>query len=81
MERQMIRIIDPDETELDVELISILENKNRKYLVYTKGEKQKSGNMILYVSRLRVKSGKYILENIYEDNEWEELKSLLSDLI
>ena len=81
MERQMIRIIDPDETELDVELISILENKNRKYLVYTKGEKQKSGNMILYVSRLKIKRDKYILENIYEDNEWDELKSLLSNLI
>ena len=81
MERQMIRIIDPDETELDVELISILENKNRKYLVYTKGEKQKSGNMILYVSRLRVKRDNYILENIYDDNEWEDLKSLLSNLI
>lgn len=81
MERKMIRIIDPDDTELDVELISILENNNKKYLVYTKGEKQKSGNMILYVSRLRVKGGKYILENIFEDNEWEELKSLLSKLI
>ncbi len=81
MERQMIRIIDPDDTELDVELISILENKNKKYLVYSKGEKQKSGNMILYISRLRIKSDKYILENIYDDNEWEELKSLLSSLI
>lgn len=81
MERQMIRIIDPDDTELDVELISILENNNRKYLVYSKGEKQKSGNMILYISKLRVKSDKYILENIYEDNEWDELKSLLSSLI
>jgi len=81
MERQMIRIIDPDDTELDVELISILENNNKKYLVYSKGEKQKSGNMILYISRLRVKGDKYILENIYEDNEWDELKSLLSSLI
>ena len=81
MERQMIRIIDPDDTELDVELISIVENKKNKYLVYTKGEKQKSGNMILYISKLKVKGDKYILENIYEDNEWEELKSLLSNLI
>lgn len=81
MERQMIRIIDPDDTELDVELISIVENKKNKYLVYTKGEKQKSGNMILYISKLKIKGDKYILENIYEDNEWEELKSLLSNLI
>ena len=81
MEKDMIRIIDNDDTELDVELISILENDNKKYIVYSKGEKQKSGNIILYISRLKVSNGKYIIENIYDDNEWESLKSLLSSLV
>ncbi len=81
MEKDMIRIIDTDDTELDVELISILENDNKKYIVYSKGEKQKSGNIILYISRLKVNSGKYIIENIYDDDEWESLKSLLSSLV
>ena len=81
MEREIIRVIDDDDTELDVELISILEHDNKKYLVYTKGEKQKNGNKILYISKLRVKMGKYILENIYDDNEWSSLKELLKNII
>ena len=46
MEKEMIRVVDTDNVELEVELISILEDKeeNNKYLVYTKGETQKKGN-------------------------------------
>ncbi len=81
MEREIIRVIDNDDTELDVELISILEHDNKKYLIYTKGEKQKSGNVILYISKLRVKEGKYKLENIYDDDEWSSLKDKLKYII
>ena len=81
MDREIIRVIDGDDTQLDVELISILELEKNKYLVYTKGEKQKSGNMILYISKLRVKDGKYYLENIHSDEEWGKVKSLLGKII
>ena len=52
MEKEMIRVVDTDNVELEVELISILEDKeeNNKYLVYTKGETQKNGNLILYMT-------------------------------
>ena len=54
MEKDMIRVVDTDGVELDVELISILEDKeeNNKYLVYTKGETQKNGNLILYIAKI-----------------------------
>lgn len=81
MEREIIRVIDSDDTELDVELISILENDKKKYLIYSKGEKQKSGNLILYIAKLKVKEGKYIIENIYDDDEWSSLKLLLKKII
>lgn len=81
MEREVIRVIDSDGTQLDVELISILEKDKAKYLIYTKWEKQKSGNLILYIARLRVKEGKYYLENILSDEEWKKVKSLLSSII
>lgn len=81
MEREIIRVIDIDGTQLDVELISILEDNKNKYLIYTKGEKQKSGNLILYISKLRSKEGKYYLENIYSDEEWLNVKSLLGKII
>ncbi len=81
MEGRIIRVVDTDGTQLDVELISILENDNNKYLVYTKGEKQKSGNIIIYITKLVVKQGEYYLDNIVNDKEWDSVKSLMSKLI
>ena len=81
VERRIIRVVDTDGTQLDVELISILENDNNKYLVYTKGEKQKSGNIIIYITKLVVKQGEYYLDNVVNDKEWDSVKSLMSKLI
>jgi len=81
MRKKYIRIIDYEGNELDVELISILEEDNNKYLIYTKGERQKSGNLIIYINKLRIKDGKYILENIIDDEEWGSVKKLLSNTI
>ena len=81
MRKNYIRIIDYEGNELDVELISILEEDNNKYLIYTKGERQKSGNLIIYINKLRIKDEKYILENIIDDEEWGSVKKLLSNTI
>ena len=66
MEKEMIRVVDTDGIELDVELVSILEDKeeNNKYLVYTKGETQRSGNLILYISKVLQQGSNIVLENI-----------------
>ncbi len=77
----VIRVIDADDTELNVELISILENEGNKYIIYSKGEKQKSGNLIIYISKLKNKDEKYYLENIHDDEEWGRVKELLSNII
>lgn len=83
MEREMIKIIDVDGVELEVELISILEDKdeNNKYLVYTKGETQKSGNKILYITKLVVGKKGYELSNITEDEEWMNVKKIMSEIV
>lgn len=81
MKREKIKVIDIDDTVVDVDLISILEKDDKKYIVYTKGESQKNGNLILYITRLKVKDGEYILENIEDDNEWRRIKSLMSKII
>jgi Protein of unknown function (DUF1292). len=83
MESEMIRIIDVDGVELDVELISILEDKdeNNKYLVYTKGETQKSGNRIIYITKLVVGKKGYELSNIADDEEWINVKKIMSEIV
>lgn len=83
MEREMIKIIDVDSVEQEVELISLLEDKdeNNKYLVYTKGETQKSGNKILYIAKLIIGKKGYELENITEDEEWINVKRIMSEIV
>lgn len=78
---ETIKVIDVDGTQLEVELISVFENHDNKYLVYTKGERQKSGNLILYITRLAIKDDVYCLENITDDKEWDEVKKLMSRII
>lgn len=83
MEKEMIRVVDTDGMELEVELISILEDKdeNNKYLVYTKGETQKNGNLILYISKVVVDGSNYVLDNIDDDNEWGNVKRIMSEMV
>ncbi len=79
----MIRIIDVDGLELDVEKVAILENEeeNTKYLVYAKGETQKSGNKILYISKLVVGEKGYELDNITDEEEWMNVKKIMSEIV
>ncbi len=81
MNIKKIRVIDADDTQLDVELISILEDDNNKYLIYSKGEKQKSGNLIIYISKLKVIDNNFYLENIHDDEEWSNVKKILGNII
>lgn len=81
MKMDTIKVIDTEETELEVEVISILEDKEQKYLIYTKGEKQKSGNIVLYITKLKAKDGVYYLDNIEDDDEWKHVKSFMGKII
>ena len=79
--RETIRIVDASDTQLNVELISIIEDSDYKYLIYSKNEKQKTNNLVLYVSKLRIKEGTYYLENIDDEEEWVNVKRLMSRII
>lgn len=83
MEKEMIKIIDVDGVEREVELVSILqdESEKNKYLVYTKGETQKSGNKVLYIAKLTVGEKGYELENITDEEEWMNAKKLMSEIV
>ena len=81
MDIKKVRVIDADDTQLDVELISILEDNGNKYLIYSKGEKQKSGNLIIYISKLKIMNDNFYLENIHDDSEWGKVKKLLGNII
>ena len=64
-----VKKIKLDGKKLEVEVITLIEIDLKKYIVYTKNEKQKNGNLIVYINRLRIKDGVYSIENIESDEE------------
>ena len=83
MERENIKIVDTTGVELEVEFVSIIEDKegDGNYLIYTRGETQKSGNKILYISKLVMGKKGYTLENIESEEEWLNVKKIMSQIV
>ena len=48
-----------------------------KYIIYTKNEKDKSGNTIIYSGKITKKDNKQYIENISEGYEWEKIVSIM----
>lgn len=53
------------------------DNKDINYVVYTKGEKSKDGDVIAYAGVYSIKNGKQQIEPIEDDNTLEFLDSVL----
>ena len=53
---------------------------NGKYIIYTKNEKDKDGNTIIYAGKITIKDDKHFLENIKEGQEWERLKNIMKTM-
>lgn len=51
-----------------------------KYIIYTKNEKDKDGNTIIYAGKILKQDNKQFLENIKEGNEWEKLKKIMKTM-
>ncbi len=80
MNSKIINILDTDGRKLEVEVITLIEIDLKKYIVYTKNEKQKNGNLIVYISKLRINDGVYSIENIESEEEWKKVKSTLGKI-
>lgn len=80
MNSKIINILDTDGRKLEVEVITLIEIDLKKYIVYTKNEKQKNGNLIVYIGKLRINDGVYSIENIESEEEWKKVKSTLGKI-
>lgn len=65
--------------EVEVELICAFEvaEFSGKYIIYTKNEKDKDGNTIIYAGKVVKKDNNQFLENISEGEEWTKLKEVM----
>ena len=79
-EKKMITIQNPDNTTIEVELVTYLISEDRlnKYIVYSKGEKTGvNDDEIIYVSKLTINNGTLQISEIIDDNEWLNVQGLL----
>ena len=53
---------------------------NSDYVVYTFNQKDETGNVRDYVSKLRAENGKYYFDSIEDSNEWERVKLAIQEL-
>ena len=71
-----------DNKEEEVEIVTYLNSKDsmNQYLVYTKGENQPNGDVIIYISKIKEEDDATKLEEIVDDNEWKDVQKLLKEI-
>ena len=75
-------IVNKDNKEEEVEIVTYLNSKDsmNQYLVYTKGENQPNGDVIIYISKIKEEDNATKLEEIVDDNEWKDVQKLLKEI-
>ena len=67
--------------EVEVLILFEFSDTKKEYIVYTKNEKDDSGNVTIYVSTFnRKENGEYSLTGISTDDEWGRIKEVLREL-
>ena len=79
---EKVIIVNKDNTEEEVEIVTYLNSKDsmNQYLVYTKGENQPNGDVIIYISKIKEEDDATKLEEIVDDNEWKDVQKLLKEI-
>ena len=77
-----IIIVDTNGKEEEVELVTYLNTKDsmNQYIVYTKGEKQSNGDIVIYISKLIEEDNKKKIVEINDDEEWKNVQTLLKEI-
>lgn len=83
MERETITITDSNGKDIEYELVTVIENEktNIKYLVYKDLiDDEDSDDVDLYISRVIIENGEEIIEEIEDENEWQQVAKVLDDM-
>lgn len=77
--KKTITLIDGYREMGEVELICAFEVPELlgKYIIYTRNEKDRMGNTIIYSGKVVTIDNKQFLENIKEGYEWDKLKNIM----
>lgn len=79
MGNKTITLVDGYKEIGEVDLVCAFEvaELSGKYIIYTKNEKDKDGNTIIYAGKVVKKENSQFLENINEGQEWTKLKNIM----
>ena len=82
MGNRTITLVDGYREIGEVELICAFEVPELlgKYIIYTKNDKDRDGNTIIYAGKIVNKDNKQFLENINEGLEWTRLKDIMKTM-
>lgn len=82
MGNKIITLMDGYKEVGEVELICAFEitELSGKYIIYTKNEKDKEGNPIIYAGKINIKDNKQFITNIEEGHEWNVLKKIMKTM-
>lgn len=80
--KKIITLVDGYREVGDVELICAFKipGYKEKYIIYTKNEKDRDGNTIIYSGKVITIDNKQFIENIAEGNEWNRLKNIMKSM-
>lgn len=81
-EKDMIKIIDEDGVEKEVEVLSFftLKSNGKDYMTYTENKEDAKGNIIIYTSEVIDKGDSVELAGITDENILKEIKEVIIDL-
>lgn len=79
---KIITLVDGYREVGEVELICAFKipDFKGKYIIYTKNEKDRDGNTIIYSGKVITIDHKQFIENIQEDHEWTRLKNIMKSM-
>ena len=82
MGTKTITLVDGYREMGEVDLICAFEvpELKGKYIIYTKNEKDRDGNTIIYAGKITKKNNSQFLENIKEGTEWTRLKNIMKTM-
>lgn len=81
--KEMIKIIDEQGTEKEVEVVAYftLKSNNKDYLIYTENKVDASGNVEVYTSEVLTQAdGTLDLKGVDDDSVWVEIKKVMLDI-
>ena len=81
-EKRILTITKTDGSKEQVEEVISFEfnDTKKRYVVYTKNEKDENGNVTVYVSNVDRSSGEAKLLGVESENEWKRIKDVLREL-